>query len=152
MREFDFKVTDAYSGRDIKFILKEYFGLSERMITRLKKCDGIVLNKETAYVIKKVKKGDVLKIALPRDASENIVPNDIPIAILYEDEDILAINKPADMPTHPSIKHFEGTLANAVMHYYRNIPFTFRAVTRLDRDTSGVVIIAKNAVRCNSFR
>lgn len=49
------------------------------------------------------------------------------------------------MPTHPSIGHFGGTLANAVMHYYRNIPFTFRAVTRLDRDTSGVVIIAKNA-------
>ena len=146
MREFDLTITDDFNNRDIKFILKEYFGMSEHMITRLKKGDGIVLNGEAAFVIKKVRTGDVLKITLPDEASENIVPNDIPLDILYEDEDILAVNKPADMPTHPSIKHFEGTLANAVMHYYRDIPFTFRAVTRLDRDTSGVVVIAKNAV------
>lgn len=146
MRKFDFKVTECYDGKDIKSVLKEYFGLSEHMITRLKKCDGISLNGESAFVIKKVRCGDVLEITLPEEASENIVPNDIPIDILYEDEDILAVNKPADMPTHPSIKHFEGTLANAVMYYYKDIPFTFRAVTRLDRDTSGVVIIAKNAV------
>lgn len=146
LREFEFTVTDEFDSRDIKSILKAYFGLSEHMITRLKKGDAITLNGEKEYVIRKVKTGDVLKITLPEEKSENIVPNDIPIDVLYEDEDILAVNKPAGMPTHPSIKHFEGTLANAVMHYYRDIPFTFRAVTRLDRDTSGVVIIAKNAV------
>ena len=50
------------------------------------------------------------------------------------------------MPTHPSLGHFEGTLANAVMYYYKDVPFTFRAITRLDRDTSGVVLLAKNIV------
>lgn len=146
MREFNLTVTDIFDGRDIKFILKAHFGFSDAMITRLKKGEGILLNGEKKYVIERVKAGDVLKVTLFEERSENIVPNDIPINILYEDEDILAVFKPSDMPTHPSIKHFEGTLANAVMHYYRDIPFTFRAVTRLDRDTSGVVIIAKNAV------
>ncbi len=145
MREFNLTVTDIFDSKDIKFILKVHFGFSDAMITRLKKGDGILLNGEKAFVIKKVKTGDVLKITLYDEKSENIVPNDIPLQILYEDEDILAVSKPADMPTHPSIKHFEGTLANAVMHYYKDVPFTFRAVTRLDRDTSGVVIIAKNA-------
>lgn len=146
MREFELTITDIFDGKDIKFILKNHFGFSSAMITRLKKGDGILLNGKKEYVVKEVKTGDVLKITLPRELSENIVPNDIPLDILYEDNDILAVNKPADMPTHPSVRHYEGTLANAVMHYYKHTPFTFRAVTRLDRDTSGVVVIAKNAV------
>ena len=146
MREFELNVTDNFDGRNIKFILKNYFGFSSAMITRLKKGDGILLNGKKEYVVKEVRSGDLLKITLPDEPSRNIVPNNIPLDILFEDEDILVVNKPADMPTHPSVRHFEGTLANAVMYYYRDIPFTFRAVTRLDRDTSGVVVIAKNAV------
>lgn len=146
MREFTLTIGHNFNGKDIKFILKNHFKLSDSMITRLKSGNGILLNGNKEFVIKKVKTGDFLKITLPQEKSENIVPNDIPLDIIYEDEDILAVNKPADMPTHPSIRHYEGTLANGVMHYYKDIPFTFRAVTRLDRDTSGVVVIAKNAV------
>ncbi|MBO5059604.1 MAG: RluA family pseudouridine synthase [Clostridia bacterium] len=145
MREFTLNIEDNFDGKDIKFILKNYFQFSDKLITALKSDDGILLNGKKEFVIKQVKKGDFLKLTLPEKRSLNILPNDIPLDILYEDEDILAVNKPADMPTHPSIGHFEGTLANAVMHYFRDIPFTFRAVTRLDRDTSGVVVIAKNA-------
>ncbi len=146
MREFILNIGDNFAGKDIKFILKYHFKLSGALITRLKTGNHILLNGKKEFVNKIVSAGDTLKITLPEERSKSIVPNDIPIDILYEDEDILAVNKPHNMPTHPSIHHFEGTLANAVMHYYKDIPFTFRAVTRLDRDTSGVVIIAKNAV------
>lgn len=146
LREFSITVGNDLSGRDIKYILTHQWNFSSSLITRLKKGDGIILNGKKEFVNKVVASGDILKINLPSDNSDNIVPNDIPLDILYEDDDILAVNKPANMPTHPSIRHYEGTLANAVMHYYKDLPFTFRAITRLDRDTSGVVIIAKNIV------
>lgn len=143
MREFQFKITKNYNGKDIKTVLKHHFRLSESLITQLKKPGGITLNGIDEFVIKTVHTGDVLKIRFYDERSKNIVPNNIPLEILYEDEDILAVNKPAGMPTHPSVRHYEGTLANAVCAYLE--PFTFRAITRLDRYTSGVVIIAKNA-------
>lgn len=146
LREFILTIGNDFSGCDIKFILTNHWGFSGSLISALKKGDSILLNGKKEFVNKAVSSGDVLRIVLPEVASENIVPNAIPLDILYEDEDILAVNKPADMPTHPSIGHFEGTLANAVMHYFRDIPFTFRAITRLDRDTSGVVLIAKHIV------
>jgi len=146
LREFILTIGNDFQGLDIKFILTNYWGFSGSLITALKKGDCILLNGKKEFVNKVVNEGDVLKINLPCMASENIVPNPIPLSILYEDDDILAVNKPAGMPTHPSIGHYEGTLANAVMHYYRDVPFTFRAITRLDRDTSGVVLIAKHIV------
>lgn len=146
MREFILTVGNDFSGRDIKFILTHHWGFSANLITALKKGDSISLNGKKEFVNKVVSCGDTLKISLPQVASDNIVPNDIPLSVLYEDEDILLVNKPANMPTHPSLGHYEGTLANGVMHYYKGIPFTFRAVTRLDRDTSGVVLIAKHIV------
>ncbi len=151
MREFSLEISDNFVGCEIKYILKTHFGFSDRLITGLKKGNNILLNGKKEYVVKIVEKGDILTIILPENPSENIIPEDIPLEILYEDDDILAVNKPYDMPTHPSHGHFTGTLANAVMHYFRNIPFTFRAVTRLDRDTSGVVIIAKNAPSHNTL-
>lgn len=120
-------------------------GLSTTIIRRLKKSDdGIMLNGRKAYTNATVHAGDELTVTICDEPSENIVPKDIPMDILYEDEDIIAVNKPRDMPTHPSMKHYKDSLANAVMYYFRNENFTFRVVTRLDRDTSGVVLIAKN--------
>lgn len=145
MDDFSIRIPGKYSGKEIKFILKNHFRLSDRMITRLKKDDGIMLNGNREFVTKTVTKGDMLVLNLPSRASENIVPKNLPLSILYEDEHILAANKPSGMPTHPSLRHYEDTLANACAYYFRSIPFTFRAITRLDRDTTGVVIIAKNA-------
>lgn len=120
-------------------------GLSTTIIRHLKKSDdGIMLNGHKAYTNATVHAGDELTVTICDEPSENIVPKDIPMDILYEDEDIIAVNKPRDMPTHPSMKHYKDSLANAVMYYFRNENFTFRVVTRLDRDTSGVVLIAKN--------
>lgn len=145
MREFNYVVPQNMSGRDIKYILKNHFKFSSNLITTLKTGDAILLNGKKEFVNKTVNTGDCLKIVLFDTRSENIVAENIPLEILYEDEDILVVNKPYGMPTHPSIYHFNGTLANAVMYYFRDIPFTFRAPSRLDRDTSGVLIVAKNA-------
>lgn len=145
MREFVLTVPESLAGREIKYILKNHFGFSSSLITSLKEGDGITLCGKKEFVNKKAALGDVLKITLFDKASKNITPQNIPLNILYEDEDLLAVNKPPKMPTHPSVYHTKDTVANAVLYYFRGIPFTFRAPSRLDRDTSGVLIVAKNA-------
>ena len=79
-------------------------------------------------------------------ASEQIVPVPTDLSVVFEDEHVLVIDKPAGMPVHPSQGHYENTLANAIAWYFRNeeTPFVFRAVNRLDRDTSGLILLAKN--------
>ncbi|MBE7053695.1 MAG: RluA family pseudouridine synthase [Ruminococcaceae bacterium] len=118
--------------------------LSLALVTHLKKYDdGILLNGKKAYVNAKLKKGDVLKIKI-YDEKSNIEPSNIPINILYEDDDIIVLNKERNMPTHPSQNHHKDTLANGLLYYFKDEIFTFRAITRLDKDTSGVVLVAKN--------
>jgi 23S rRNA pseudouridine1911/1915/1917 synthase len=80
--------------------------------------------------------------------SENIVPKQYALDILYEDEDILVLNKPYDTPIHPSINNYDNTLANGVMYYcqQQNELYPFRCINRLDRDTTGITIIAKNLI------
>ena len=80
------------------------------------------------------------------DSSENIVPVEMKLDIVYEDEDFLVINKPADTPIHPSQGNYDNSLANGVKHYYESQGerFVFRCINRLDRDTTGLVVIAKN--------
>jgi len=147
MREITYCVTKNDDGRKIKNILRQNLGISAAVLTKLKKApEGITLNGEGVYATKEVKEGDTLKISLPDEASQNIVPSHIPLDIIYEDEDILAVNKPRNMPCHPSQNHHDDTLANGVMHYFKGKDFTFRVITRLDKDTSGVVIIAKNKI------
>ena len=147
MREITYCVTKNDNGRKIKNILRQNLGISAAVLTKLKKApEGITLNGEGVYATKEVKEGDTLKISLPDEASQNIAASDIPLDIIYEDEDILAVNKPRNMPCHPSQNHHDDTLANGVMHYYKEKGFTFRVITRLDKDTSGVVLIAKNKI------
>ena len=94
--------------------------------------------------------GDVLRILVPEEAGDgsesSIIPVPLPLDILYEDEDILVLNKPADMPVHPSAGNYENTLANGVAWYYKQQgkAFVYRCINRLDRDTTGVLVLAKN--------
>lgn len=132
----------------VKEYLTDTLRLSSKFITFLKKReDGILLNGVRVTVRAAMKAGDVLSLALDEEKENpSILPTRLPLSVLYEDEDILAVNKPYGMPTHPSQGHFSDTLANAVAYYYKEKgrPFVFRAVNRLDGDTSGVVLIAKN--------
>ncbi len=125
-------------------------GCSHHVLTQLKRTDhGILRNGEWAYANQPVRTGDLVTIRLEEtEPSEQVLPVPLPLQIVYEDEDILIVDKPCNMPVHPSAGNYENTLANAVMYYYssRNIPFAFRCITRLDRDTTGLVLIAKNSL------
>lgn len=123
-------------------------GCSHHVLTLLKRTDhGILLNGVWAYGNQPVNPGDKITIRVEETVgSEQILPVPLPLSIVYEDEDVLVVDKPGDMPVHPSAGNYENTLANAVMYYYssKGIPFVFRCVTRLDRDTTGLVLLAKN--------
>ena len=130
--------------RILKDVLLKEIKLSVTLLKRIK-FSGLYVNGEKATVRKAVKEGDVVKILFPDCDSSDIEAIEAPLTIVYEDEDILAVSKPTSMPVHPSKGNSLVTLANAVMWYYRDKPFVFRAVNRLDRDTSGIVLIAKTA-------
>lgn len=123
-------------------------GISSHLITHLKKtANGITLNSKWAYVTERLRRNDLVCISIvEEEPSQNIVPVNIPVDIAYEDEDIIVVDKPSNMPIHPSVNNFDNTLANALAYYYKNVdsPFVFRCINRLDRDTTGLVLVAKN--------
>ena len=147
MRNITHTATQEDAQSKIKSILKQKLKISAAVLTKLKQTpEGILLNGKSVFATQTVNEGDVITITISDESSPNIVPTDIPLDIIYEDEDILAVNKPRNMPCHPSQNHHDDTLANGVMHYYKGKGFTFRVITRLDKDTSGVVLIAKNKI------
>ena len=147
-RVFEYVITSEYDGENVKTVLKQHFKMSTSLIKDLKKYeDGLRLNGAHIRTVDTVKTGDVLTVTLRDSASENIIPKNISLDIVYEDEDILVLNKPPHMPTHPSMGNYENSLANGVMYYFQSKgeDRVFRAVNRLDKDTSGLMAVAKNA-------
>ena len=146
-RVLTYEITAEQEGTKIGDFLRTA-GYSRHVIIYLKKTEnGILLNGEWAYVGQFLKEGDHLEIRIIEfESSEQIVPAELPLDIVYEDEDLLIINKPADMPIHPSINNYDNTLANALMWYYqqKGETFVYRCINRLDRDTTGLLIVAKN--------
>ncbi len=134
------------SGITLGEYLKKHCGFSRRIIARLKFEQGISVNGNPEFTNFILHENDVITIAFSEKKSENTLPMDIPLDILYEDEHLLAVNKPPFMPIHPSHGHSFDTLANAVAGYYEKcgISSAVRIYGRLDRDTSGVVLISKN--------
>lgn len=148
-RRIQYKIEEQHNGKCISMFLKEK-EYSRAVIIELKKTKtGIQKNGTWAGVNEILNTGDILEICLTEQgASENIVPKELQLDILYEDEDILVVNKPYDTPIHPSVNNYNNTLANGVVHYYQqqNKPYIFRCINRLDRDTTGVTILAKNLI------
>lgn len=142
----EFRADKNDSGKSVKQVIEHEFSLSSRTLSKLKKSGGIKVNGETVTVRFVLSEDDILTLSLYDIPSATIEKVDIPLDVLYEDEDILIVNKPLGMPTHPSQGHHRDTLANAVMYRYQNEDFTFRAITRLDGDTTGIVLIARNAL------
>ncbi|NLM42868.1 MAG: RluA family pseudouridine synthase [Clostridiales bacterium] len=143
----EYLITEEHSGKSIKDYLKNHMLISNRTLVKLKKNSSILLNGEAVYVTKKLKAGDRLEIILLDEESKNVIPEAIDLDIIYEDDYIIAVNKPPDMPVHPTRGHLTGTLANALAYYYMNVgrSIKIRPINRLDKDTSGVVIFAKNS-------
>lgn len=147
IREFDYLIDEKFHNRTILDYLQAH-GYSHAVLVHLKRTpESILLNGVWEYVNTRLKTGDRLHISLiENDVSPNIPPVSHSFSVVYEDADILVVDKPAHMPIHPSFNHYENTLANAVCYYYadQGIPYTFRCVNRLDRDTTGLTIIAKH--------
>lgn len=140
MRTIDFEIKAEDSGKKIKDFLKD-FGVSGSLLKKLKNSEsGILKNGAHARAIDCVSAGDTLTINI-ENSGKAPEKSETKINILYEDEDIIAADKPANMPVHESRNHRGDTLSNAVAG---NCPGAFRAIYRLDRDTSGIVLIAKN--------
>ena len=123
-------------------------GYSHSVITHLKRTPYSILgNGNWLYVNDRLMPGDTLTIHLiEEESSAKILPVPMDLDIVYEDEDILVLNKPADMPIHPSLNNYENTLANGVADYYqqKGEAYVFRCMNRLDRDTTGLTILAKH--------
>ncbi|MEX2415782.1 MAG: RluA family pseudouridine synthase [Paenibacillaceae bacterium] len=131
----------------VKSILRNRMKLSRSLIGKLKQTErGITLNGERVYTSVAVRTGDQVEIRMARESSDDILPQELPIEIIYEDNHLLVVNKSAGMIVHPTHGHYTNTLANAVVHHWlvRGEQVRFRPIHRLDQDTSGVLAIAKN--------
>lgn len=132
---------------NVLHVLKEQFLLSDRLITKLKKANKIYLNSLPTYTKKSVTVGDTVSVLIDfEEDNSNIVASNIPLNIIYEDDYLLVLNKPANIAIHPSILHFDNSLSNGVKFYFDKLGLKkkIRIVNRLDRNTSGIVILAKN--------
>ena len=143
------RIPAEYDGRILRSYLKLTLGLSTAVLAKLKAHErGILVNGERVTVRYILHEGDLLELFdcdTPETATETVIPREHPLDVLYEDEFVIALSKPVDMPTHPSHGHLTDTLANALAYRYakRAEPFVFRPLGRLDRNTSGVVVAGK---------
>ena len=131
----------------VSYFLKQK-GFSSQNLVQLKKDPSAVLaNGIPCFMNHVLQPGDTLTLHIREDhSSEKIPPVNLPLNIVYEDADLMVINKPAGMPIHPSMNNYYNSLANALAYYFeqQNCPFVFRCINRLDRDTTGVLVLAKN--------
>ena len=142
-RKIEILIDEKLNEKKIEYILEKHLQISRSLISKLKRSpNGIKLEGEQAKVIQTVKAGQSLVINLPQKAGKSIEATYFPLDILYEDEDIIAVNKPCGMPSHPSRLHKNDTLANALKYY---MGCSLHIITRLDKDTTGVVLTAKNS-------
>ena len=139
---------DSASLRVEQFLRrKRYSGQNLSEIKRMPK--SILVNGVHYYMRQELSKGDHLQVRICETKnSEKIPPTNLPLNIIYEDEDLLVLNKPAGMPIHPSLNNYTNSMANALAYYFQSQgkPFIFRCCNRLDRDTSGLTIVSKHLV------
>lgn len=132
---------------NVRQVLKQEFDLSANLIIKLKKNNSILLNNQITYLDKLITNNDCIVADINFDEdNSNIIPTNIKLNILFEDEYLLIIDKLAGMPVHPSIEHYTDSLSNGVKYYFDslNLHKKIRPVNRIDKNTSGIVIFAKN--------
>ncbi len=145
--DLKYKVNDLSKYKNVRQVLKNEFNISNRLITKLKQNKFIYLNDKATYLDKELAVGDIIICKIDFDeTSENIVSTKMDLKIIYEDDYLLVVDKPANMAVHPSILHYENSLSNGVKYYFDSIGLKrkVRPVNRLDRDTTGLVVFAKN--------
>lgn len=148
-RNIDYIIDEDSAGLRVEQFLrrKRYSGQNLSEIKRMPK--SILVNGVHYYMRQELSNGDHLQVRICETKnSEKIPPTNLPLDIIYEDEDILVLNKPAGMPIHPSLNNYTNSMANALAYYFQSQgkPFIFRCCNRLDRDTSGLTIVSKHLV------
>lgn len=141
-----------YENKDNQFyniqeVAKCYFHISDKLIVKLKNKKKILLNGKVSKMSSTIQLNDIIEFDLNYpEESENIIPTKMNLEIIFEDEALLIINKAPNTPVHPSTNHYEDSLSNGVKYYFNQINLNkkIRPVNRLDKDTSGIVIFAKN--------
>ena len=152
-----FHIPEAYHLQPLRAYLQKELRLSSNLISALKRHPrGMMLNQNRVTVRCELHAGDTLELAIEEITPTRVgqivpAPPTLPLHILYEDDDITVCNKPAGMPTHPSHGHFSDTLANALAYREQqrtkpSPPFVFHPINRLDRNTSGIVLVARHAL------
>lgn len=141
MRRIDFVVEPSFDGFTVEKYLKEEKHLSRRLITSVKYSSGILVNGKVARTVDVIRCKDTVSVIMQDEKrlEENTSLN---IPIVYDDDDIVVFDKPAGVPVHPSINHYNDTLGNYFSAVYKEV--SFRPVNRLDKDTSGLCAVAKN--------
>lgn len=140
-----FVVDEIHQGRELKEILYNEMKLSSRLVRKVKKNKNILVNGHKITFHAKLRRGDVVEVIM-EEAPNQFESENIPLEIAYEDMDLLIVNKPPGIVVHPTKGHPTGTLANALVYLMDQAgeEFKIRFVNRLDRDTSGLIMIAKN--------
>lgn len=146
------------SARIDKYLTARIENTSRTRVQYASLAGNILVNNIPVKPSYKVKPGDVIQILLPTPPREiELIPEDIPLNILYEDDDVIVINKEAGMVVHPAYGNYTGTLVNALMYHFRDLPL-FRTgearpglVHRLDKNTSGIMVVAKNEIAQNKL-
>ncbi len=147
MRTLEYTIGERYDGAKLYSFLKGYVHLSSKLIRSLKRTEnGLLINGEHARTIDLLKVGDTVTVNIPED-EKTAVPGSVMPEVIYEDDDVLVVNKPPYMPIHESHNHQGDTLANSVCGYLskKGKCCSFRAVGRLDKGTSGLVVCALNS-------
>lgn len=140
-----------HAGRTLKQIMQKEYSMSVGLISRMKQSENAVLvNGESQFVNYIVREGDQITFTVETEemSSEGVTPTAHPVVIIFEDEDILVVNKPAYLPCHPVTGNYDNTLSNYLAAYYLQLgkAFTARVINRLDSNTSGLVLFAKNSL------
>lgn len=135
-----YTVTEQEEGWLLKTVLQKRLLVSRKLLSKIKLTEqGVMLNGERVYISVKVSAGDLVEVRMEQEESDDILPEDIPFTVLYEDEHLLIVNKDAGIIVHPTHGHYTGTLANGVVHYWqkKGEKFRFRPIHRLIRKPQG---------------
>ncbi len=145
MRQYRYIVSQADSGFQLQTYLRKRQGYSKRLIIQLKH-GGITVNGDHRRMVDPVEAGDVIDIELAGDPIKLIPNPELSVPIIYEDADVIVFDKPADMPVHPSATYYDDTLGNYFAALFLEEQIAFRPINRLDRDTTGLCLSAKNTL------
>ncbi|MGE5653064.1 MAG: RluA family pseudouridine synthase, partial [Bacillota bacterium] len=147
MHSFSYHIEQQHDGTNIGTYLRRTQGFSRELVKRIKRSGEVTVNGEPRPLWHKLAAGDTLHVSVEEEREQLLEPQQIPFEILFEDESLLVVNKPAGLVVHPTKGVADGTLANGVVHHWmqQGESRIFRPVNRLDRDTSGIVVVAKNS-------